>query len=122
MYDYYEAVERDIREYLDTEFIADELETIDADDVYDMLWGEDCVTGNGDYGYFSDSSDAMHAVGENLELLSSALYDFGNSVTDISKGADFCDTIIRCAVFSNIFHEVLDNFIKEKQEERESWD
>ena len=122
MYDYYEAVERDIREYLDTEFIADELETIDADDVYEMLWVSDCVTGNGDCGYFSDTLDAMHAVGENLELLSSTIYDFGNSVTDISKGAVFCDTVIRCFVFDQIFYDVFANFIKEKQVEREFLD
>jgi len=116
MYDYRKEMVEDIKNY-----IQDDSETFEAykddpdklfDYYYDDLWTEDCITGNGCYGY-ADEEICLKYVGENLPLYFDAAYEF--DVFSIKAPLDWVkknpgrhmDCTIRCYLLSECLEKAL---------------
>ena len=116
-YNYYECVEDDVLNYLQdytTEEIAEMTsdENFDAtqEKLYDVLWAEDGITGNGWDGYSMDEDMKAEAVGANLGLLADALDEFGcdaECYRRALKDMNYADATIRCYVLGSAIHSAL---------------
>lgn len=123
MYNYLEAMKKDITEYINNEINLadyadrDELESSLNDD----LFTEDSVTGNASGSYYCNSWKAEEALAHNWDLLAEALEAFGQDGTDILKeGAEAMDVTIRCYLLGQAIGEVLDDMEDELSEAFES--
>ena len=111
-YNYYEALEHDIREYIENN--SDLMDYDDIDDacetLHDILWIEDGVTGNLSGSYTFSTYDAEENLCHNMELLLAACSEFGQSLGDaVERGAEFCDVTIRCYLLGGILYDVLED-------------
>lgn len=115
-YNYRQAMIEDIKNYLNDNYTPEELSSRanDADffeEVYDTLWTEDSVTGNGSGSYTFSTWQAEENVCHNWDLLSDAVWEFGcidNNL--IQKGAEWCDVTIRCYLLSECLREALADY------------
>lgn len=125
-YNYLEAVKDDIRYYLDHEsddlkndhanefgeWLRDDNKDEIAERLYDELWTNDSVTGNGSGSYWYNAWRAEESLCHNLDLLGKALTEFGCDADYIVKnGAEACDVTIRCYLLSQAIAEVLDEYL-----------
>ena len=109
LYNYHESVKEDIREALR---YTDER---DYDTLYDNLWIDDSVTGNGSGSYYCNSWKAEEALCHNLDLLGEALQEFGCGPEYlIERGAEEADVTIRCYLLGSCLHEVLEELEDEE--------
>lgn len=107
-YDYYDCVEDDILNYLQDysnkeilEMTSEENFDATQEKLYDELWAEDGITGNGYDGYPMSDDEKAEAVGANLELLADALDEFGcdaECYRKALKDMNYADATIRCYV------------------------
>lgn len=103
MYDYREAVKEDIKEYLK------ETNKRDFDKLYNELWVEDSVTGNGSGSYTFNAYKAEENLCHNMDLLKEAIEMFGGDYSNIlEQGAEACDVTIRCYLLGQVLQEVLE--------------
>ena len=109
MYNYLEEMVDDIINYTLMTYTDDDFNDPDfwSWRLYDELWVESCITGNGEAGpYFSSTAKAREAVfgnPENIDLLCNALEEFGadaDSYRKAMKNANYADTTIRCFLLS----------------------
>lgn len=129
MYDYKEAVKKDVKEYIRENYSADEirenLETSAArsdfeDKLNDILWIEDSVTGNASASYTFNTWEAEENLCHNMDLLVEACRDIWQDLDEaIERGAEFCDVTIRCYLLSGAISEALDELESEIEEENE---
>ena len=124
-YNYNEAVKADVKEYVQSNYTTEEIierlaerEEFDQK-LYDEMWTADEVTGNGSGSYTFSRWQAEENLCHNMDLLADALADFGCSLSDIERGAEFCDVTIRCYLLSSALAEVLDEFEEIYTEESE---
>ena len=116
-YDYRKALAEDIKDYLEN-YAEDEgwTEIEDRDEleqtIYDALWAEDSVTGNGSGSYTFNSEEAFQNLNGNLDLLADACEEFCSDMDVLKGGAEACDVTIRCYLLGEVLNEVLDEFIK----------
>lgn len=111
MYDYYESLEEDIREYLK------ETNERDFDKLYDEMFIGDSITGNASGSYTFSAAEAQENLVGNWDLLQEALENFGQeNINILEKGAEWCDVTIRCYLLSQVLQEVL----QEEEEEGEN--
>ena len=83
------------------------------DDLYDILWFDDSVTGNGRGSYTFDEHYASECLVGNYSWLKEALNDFCQfPLTDIS--AEVFDVTIRCYLLGEVLYEVLCDLNNEK--------
>lgn len=70
-YDYYEEVKNDVLDYIENNIDLDEFENREDlyEHLYDELFVEDSVTGNGSGSYTMSNRKAREYVGDNLDLL-----------------------------------------------------
>lgn len=110
-YNYLEAVENDVRNY-----ISDEIERTEwlnnrdklEEKLYENLWSDDSVTGNGSGSYTFSTYKAEEYLCHNWDLLNEAASEFGENAGDwIKKGAEFCDVSIRCYLLSQAISNIL---------------
>ncbi len=117
MYNYYEAMANDIREYLEVTYTAEELTERMADvesfreELNDDLWIVDSVTGNGSGSYTFCRETAKSYVLDNMELCIDALKDFcveAETIAEkfLSEDWEYFDVTIRCAVLSQAIDTV----------------
>lgn len=112
-YDYRAAMYDDIKNYI-TENIdfADYEDREDLEQkLYNDLWCEDAVTGNGSGSYFFNTYKAEEAICHNLDLLGEAVEEFGGDMDVLKSGAEACDVTIRCYLLGEIIHTVLDELL-----------
>nr|DAW20682.1 MAG TPA: hypothetical protein [Caudoviricetes sp.] len=115
MYNYLEAMKFDIKDYIKNEVNTsnysdrEELEN----DLNDILWNEDAITGNASGSYTFNYADAKEYVTDNMNLLAEACKEFG--VTNETVGEKFLnedweyfDVTIRCYLLSHAISEALD--------------
>ena len=109
-YNYYEAVKEDIRNALE------ETEERDYDNLYDQLWIDDSVTGNGsDSYYYCNAWEAEEAICHNLDLLGEALQEFCCGPEYLKeKGSKAADVTIRCYILGSCLREVLEELEDEE--------
>lgn len=120
-YDYFEAVCNDVREWLNEyknewqDALNEEgREAIEAE-LYDRLFCNDSVTGNGSGSYYSNATEAEESICHNLDLLGEALQEFGCTPDYITeKGAEACDVTIRCYLLPRAISAVLDEIENEE--------
>lgn len=112
-YNYDEAVKNDVEEWIENnESVIPFDDFEDSEDMKewlnDRLWDEDSVTGNGSGSYWHNAYEAEEALCHNWDLLNDALEEYGMSENIVEKGAEWCDTIIRCYLLPEIISEVVD--------------
>ena len=112
-YDYEKALFDDILEYIDDNGIEVNVENRDEvyDRLFDDLWIEDSVTGNGSGSYTFNQWKAEENVCHNWGLLLDAIKDFDLDITasDVfDKGAEWADVTIRCHLLGQVLNDVLE--------------
>ena len=119
-YNYFKAVKNAVLDYIKENDIKvttsnkDEL----ADSLYDDLWTNDSVTGNGSGSYFFSTWKAEEALCHNLDLLGEACEEFGSTADLLKDGAEACDVTIRCYLLPQAISEALDE-LEEDDEDKE---
>lgn len=123
-YNYREAMRKDVRQAIEekekwigkpiTEVYEDKEEAYDQ--LFDDMWIDDSVTGNGSGSYTFNTYIAEEYLVHNWGLLKEALYEFDANKADILEaGAEWCDVTIRCYLLSDILMEVLENIFEKEQ-------
>ena len=116
MYDYKNAVRNDVREWIDVHYSEDEIKEKLArrdeweQELYDELFTEDSVTGNGSGSYTFDREEAGKCLVGNFDELADAITEFGSDFEDIIRqGEEACDVTIRCYYLGDAISSVLDD-------------
>ena len=115
-YNYLEELKSDVRNYI-KEVASDYMDCEDMDELrdslYDNLWNEDSVTGNGSGSYTFNREKAKEYVSDNLDLMVEAYKDLDSieSLVDDLEALDFetIDVTIRCYLLSQALDEVLED-------------
>ena len=123
MYNYYEAMKDDVREYIENEIYLNEWkgnrEGLE-EKLNDDLWTCDSVTGNGSGSYTFNAWQAEENLCHNLDLLEEALDEFGSDKGYLlENGAEAADVTIRCYLLGSTIAEVLDELEDELTEDEE---
>lgn len=105
-YDYREAVRKDILEYLrEYGHDYDGLSREDAEEtLYDTLWVEDSVTGNGSGSYTFNTNKAEEYLCGNWDLIQEIVDEFD---IDMRKGPEYIDVSIRCYLLGEELNDAL---------------
>lgn len=104
-YNYLENIKNDIIEYVKEN--DDYLKEKNLDDLYDIFFCEDAITGNASGSYYCNAWRAEEAISHNMELLTEALECFGcDNINVLEKGAEWCDVTIRCYLLGQALNEV----------------
>ena len=114
-YNYYEAVKEDIESALEEDYYKEILENAtDRDEayekLYDELWVEDSVTGNGSGSYTFNTYKAEEYICHNLDLMCDAIEEFGGNYKHCLESAETADVTIRCYLLGQVLGEVLDEY------------
>lgn len=115
MYNYLEAMKSDIKDYIKNEVNTsnysdrEELEN----DLNDILWNEDSVTGNASGSYTFNRADAKEYADNNMDLLVEACKEFGVDNETVCKKFfaedwEYFDVTIRCYLLNQAISEALD--------------
>lgn len=115
-YDYFEAVKADIKEWLsDNEYQFSLLRLLGEDgedDLYDILFTEDSVTGNASGSYWFSSWKAEEALCHNWDCIVCAFHAFyGDDVkmTPDDFDPEKIDVMIRCNLLDAMIREVIND-------------
>lgn len=129
MYDYREAMKEDIKEYLknDAELSANDIIYMSdntRDSLYDDLFVEDSVTGNGSGSYTFNSYKASEYVKDNMDLCREALKEFcvdGETIAEkfLEEDWEYFDVTIRCYLLGECLDTAIDELKDELEEENE---
>lgn len=125
-YNYHQAIQEDILEYIKENYTQEELlehlETRCGKDeffekLYEDLWVCDSVTGNASGSYTFSTWKSEEYLCHNLDLLRDAINEFGGDFSKaLEEGAEYCDVTIRCYLLPTTIWECLD-IIKDELEE-----
>lgn len=125
MYNYLENIKDDVKDvifdYVTKEELKEALEDLDAKNdlcskLYDDLFVDDTVTGNGSGSYTFNTYQAEENLCHNLDLLKDAFDEFGVSYSEVlERGAEYCDVTIRCYLLGTAIKEALDELKEELQ-------
>lgn len=111
-YNYYESVKEDIKEFLRN---TDER---DEQALYDEMFIDDSVTGNGSGSYTFNTYEAEENLCHNMDLLQEALEEFEDN-TNILQNPEACDVTIRCYLLGQLLSEALEEIKEEEKEKNE---
>lgn len=109
MYDYYEAVKKDVKNYIDDEITLSDYNNKDELFQYleDTLWTEDSVTGSASGSYTFNRYEAEENLCHNWDILEEIAEDWGEDSLDFFN-PEALDVTIRCYLLSGAISEVLD--------------
>ena len=107
-YNYLKNLEADIIMYIKDNKNIEDLQKDDDlfDTLYDELWAEDSVTGNGSGSYTFNAAQAEQNLAGNLGLLADCLTEFGHDV-EILRNPEACDVLIRCFLLGEALQNVI---------------
>lgn len=116
MYNYREAIKSDIRDHIEWNYSEAETATNIAErreeweeELHDVLWCTDSVTGNASGSYTFSTWQAEEYIAHNWDILEEALVEFGcYDCNPIARGAEWCDVTIRCYLLGECIAAVLD--------------
>lgn len=117
-YDYLSEVKNDVINYIQDHDIVvtssnkDELQS----SLYDELFIDDSVTGNGSGSYTFNAWQAEENLCHNMDLLKEALDEFGSDYS-ILDSAESCDVTIRCYLLAEAISEALDELEVEDEDD-----
>lgn len=124
-YDYLKNIKEDVKNYIEENKENESYNFNDKEEVkqllYDDLWIDDSVTGNGSGSYYCNSYDARESLQGNEELLIEALEEFGNDAESYKRSLtdpEFADVTIRCYLLSQAIDEVVEEMTTEKNKTR----
>ena len=112
MYNYFDEVKEAVKRWLrDNPEEARE----DPDTLFDLLWCEDSVTGNGSGSYTFNSYKALENLFGNEYLIEEVSSVFG---LDPARAYDweYLDVSIRCYVLDQVINEAIDEYLIEIEE------
>lgn len=120
MYNYFEAVKRDIRAWLEDNSLDmpyNEYGEAEIDRLYDELWVADSVTGNGSEDmYYQNAEEAAAALYGNNSAYMYAAQDFGlENYNDFCENPRKADVTIRCYYLGAALDEVIAEKIAEEK-------
>lgn len=85
--------------------------------LYDDLFIDDSVTGNGSGSYTFSDWEASENLCHNTKLLREACEEFGGNIADwIERGAEYCDVSIRCYLLAECLFSALEELAEETAE------
>lgn len=125
-YDYRQAMREDVRTAIKekeewigktiTEAYEDKEEAYDQ--LFDDMWVNDSVTGNGSGSYTFNRYKAEEYLTHNWELLGEALEEFGGDLKDTfdNGGVEALDVTIRCYLLPEILAEIIEERWEEANE------
>ena len=105
-YDYMENLKEDIQDYINEN--KEYLEGKDEQELYDMFFLEDAITGNASGSYYCNAWKAEEAICHNMDLVEEAYEMFGYDGIPKDTGAEAMDVTVRCYLLGNALSEVLD--------------
>ena len=121
---YFESVKSDV-----TEAIKNDYTDLDYNDfvynrdevyerLYDDLWIDDAVTGNGSGSYFFNTCKSREAVLSDMDTVSEALREFCVEASEIgnrflNEDWEYLDVTARCYVLGQALDEAIDELIEE---------
>ena len=116
--DYYQQVKNDAIDAIDEQFDCGYWDgNTEWDVVYDNIFVDDAVTGNGSGSYFFNAAKAREAVADAIwdEKILNALSEIGISGDRIAQylrdnDAESLDVCIRCAMLGEVYGEIEDYF------------
>lgn len=116
--DYYQQVKNDAIAAIDEQFDCGYWDSdTQWDVVYDNLFVDDAVTGNGSGSYFFNAAKAREAVADAIwdDKILDALSEIGISGDRIAQylrdnDAESLDVCIRCAMLSEVYGEIEEHF------------
>ena len=116
--DYYQQVKNDAIAAIDEQFDCGYWDgDTEWDVVYDNIFVDDGVTGNGSGSYFFNAAKAREAVADAIwdEKILNALSEIGMSGDRIAQylrdnDAESLDVCIRCAMLSEVYGEIEEHF------------
>lgn len=116
--DYYQQVKNDAIAAIDEQFDCGYWDgDTQWDVVYDNLFVDDAVTGNGSGSYFFNAAKAREAVADAIwdDKILDALSEIGISGDRIAQylrdnDAESLDVCIRCAMLSEVYGEIEEHF------------
>lgn len=116
--DYYQQVKNDAIAAIDEQFDCGYWDSdTEWDVVYDNIFVDDAVTGNGSGSYFFNAAKAREAVADAIwdEKILNALSEIGISGDRIvqylrDNDAESLDVCIRCAMLGEVYGEIEDYF------------
>ena len=120
-YDYRRAMINDIKEYIknNPQDWADPMEVDDfAEYWHDELWAEDCITGNGPYGYDTEEKCEEY-LATNIDLGFEACEEFCVKIENLFEqakqhtAARYIDSIIRCYLLYECIYSALEELNNE---------
>ena len=119
-YSYPQHVKEDIEDYINDELdtgtfgllVQGDEDTIE--DIRDTLFNEDSVTGNMSGSYTMNTRKAEENLIGNWDLLEEAINEFDLHVNPIKKGAEWCDSVIRCYLVDWCFTEAIKEITKQE--------
>ena len=115
-YDYRAALINGIKEYIkdNPQEWADPFITDDIFDYwYDILWAEDCITGNG-YNWYAKEDECEEFLSHNIDLAFEACEEFGIDMKALfnaaanGNAARFVDCTIRCYLLGDCLAQALE--------------
>ena len=104
-YDYYDALYADNKDYIEEnnfDINADDA----AEQLNDLLFVNDSVTGNASGSYFCNAWAAEEALCHNWDLMREAMREFDMQQLGSAEGMD---VTIRCYLLGQVIEEVLEN-------------
>lgn len=115
-YNYHANVKNDILSVIadrDIVVTTDNKEDI-FEALYDDLFIDDSVTGNGSGSYTFNAYEAEENLCHNTELLREACEEFGGNLGEwFERGAEYCDVSIRCYLLSECLFNALEELAEE---------
>ena len=109
MYDYREAIKEDIRNYIKCNIASPE--SLDREILYDDLFIDDSVTGNGSGSYTFDTEKAREYVYGNEHLVKEAVKEFGctpETLVEHFFDYEWMDVTIRCYLLYECIERVVE--------------
>ena len=120
IYSYPSHVKQDVKEFIEKRLdsgtfgmlVQGDEDTIE--DVKDLMFDQDDVTGNGSGSYTFNTWKAEQNLMGNWDLLREAKDELDPNTDLIEKGPEYCDVLIRCYLLDWCFRKALDDIVKEK--------
>lgn len=117
-YNYLESIKEDVKNYIEEN---KENESYDFDNIeglkeilYEDLWIDDSVTGNGSGSYTFSTYQAEENIAHNMDLLKEACEEFGANAFEMLENPEKADVTIRCYLLGQAINEVVEEMTKEK--------
>lgn len=116
-YDYKKALVSDIKEYIKDNPNAVYIDPMVDDEIsnywYDVLWAEDCITGNGAF-WYAKEDECEEFLTHNIDLALEACNEFGVDMKMLfeaaanGNAARYIDCTIRCYLLGECLEQALE--------------